>query len=132
MSEVAVAARSGMPARRISSGTATIPPPTPKKAENTPATRPMATRRTVASYEHRQSGRPRRRISPRAPCSSDRGGLAPEYVPGEPDVVLGRPEVADGETENEAVPQPRVREKRLARPVDPVEEALVVLIGGLP
>ena len=59
-SEVAVAARSGSPATRMSSGTATIPPPTPKKAEKTPAASPMATRRTGVSYEHGQSGRRRR------------------------------------------------------------------------
>ena len=59
--EVAVAARSGQPrdedraaARRR------CRPPTPKKAENTPAASPMATRRTGVSYEHGQSGRPPR------------------------------------------------------------------------
>src|SRR5262245_34975667 len=53
--DVAVAARSGRPTTRMSSGTATIPPPTPKKAEKTPAASPMATRRTDVSYEHGQS-----------------------------------------------------------------------------
>ena len=59
-SEVAVAARSGSPATRMSSGTAMMPPPTPKNAEKTPAASPMATRRTCVSYEHGQSGRSRR------------------------------------------------------------------------
>ena len=59
-SDVAVAARSGRPATRISSGTAMMPPPTPKKAEKTPAASPMATRRTDVSYERGQSGRSRR------------------------------------------------------------------------
>src|SRR5262249_52895574 len=56
-SDVAVATRSGRPTARMSSGTATIPPPTPKNAENSPAARPMATSRTGVSYERDQSGR---------------------------------------------------------------------------
>ena len=58
-SDVAVAARSGMPAKRMSSGTARMPPPTPKNAEKTPAASPMATRRTGVSYEGGQSSRRR-------------------------------------------------------------------------
>src|SRR5574340_594604 len=55
-SDVAVATRSGSRARRMRSGTATIPPPTPKSAEKRPATRPMTTRRTAVSYERDPPG----------------------------------------------------------------------------
>src|SRR6185436_5372588 len=58
-SDVAVASRSEKPTTRTRSGTTTMPPPTPKKAEKTPAASPMATRRTDVSYEHGQSGRAR-------------------------------------------------------------------------
>src|SRR3990172_157007 len=63
--EVAAAARSGMCATRMSNGTATIPPPTPKNAEKPPAASPMATRRTGVSYECDQSRRHRRASRPR-------------------------------------------------------------------
>ena len=43
------AARSGMWASTTSKGTTTMPPPTPKSAEKTPAAMPMATRRTPVS-----------------------------------------------------------------------------------
>src|SRR6187455_2222246 len=55
--DVAVASRSERPTRRMKSGTAMMPPPTPKNAEKTPAASPMATRRTNVSYEHGQSSR---------------------------------------------------------------------------
>src|SRR2546427_13226280 len=46
-SDVAVAFRALHPPRRRSSGTMTMPPPTPKSALKKPATRPMANRRTA-------------------------------------------------------------------------------------
>ena len=46
-SEVPVASRAGKPASIISSGTATMPPPTPNSELNRPATRPMATITTM-------------------------------------------------------------------------------------
>ena len=75
-SEVAVAARSGSPATRMSSGTATMPPPTPKNAEKTPAASPMATRRTRVSYEHGQSGLSRRDALQSSRERSRRGSAA--------------------------------------------------------
>ena len=45
-SDVAAAGRTSNAAATSSSGTITIPPPTPKSALKNPATRPMSTRRT--------------------------------------------------------------------------------------
>src|ERR687887_379981 len=49
-SEVPVAARGGRPKTATSNGTTTIPPPTPNNALKTPATKPIASRRTIHSY----------------------------------------------------------------------------------
>src|SRR5262245_58837185 len=76
-SDVAVASRSESPARRMKSGTATMPPPTPKNAEKTPAASPMATRRTGVSYEHGQSSRDGRVGDRRLGCRSLSVGGAP-------------------------------------------------------
>src|SRR6187549_3810297 len=98
-SDVAVASRSDSPTRRMNSGTATMPPPTPKNAEKTPAASPMATRRTRVSYEHGQSSRDGRFRDRRRGCrrcglvgppAADRNGHVyrpprPPAVP-EPDV----------------------------------------------
>src|SRR4051812_34531729 len=46
-SEVAIAGRSSKPAARIISGTATIPPPTPKSALKSPAVTPIRARRST-------------------------------------------------------------------------------------
>ena len=78
-SEVAAAARSGTLATRIRSGTARMPPPTPKNAEKTPAASPMATRRTDVSYEHGQSSRP-----PRCSSSSPRRSWPRSATAGRP------------------------------------------------
>src|SRR5262245_12337479 len=90
--EVPVATRSGRPTTRMSSGTATMPPPTPKKAEKTPAASPMATRRTHVSYEHGQSGLARRDRLRRG-GNRLRGGPGTHPAEGHVDVRRGaRPE----------------------------------------
>ena len=53
-SEVPVASRAGKPASIISSGTATMPPPTPNSELNSPATRPIAT--ILRSAESNRNG----------------------------------------------------------------------------
>ena len=63
--------------------------------------------------------------------SSERRSLAPEHVPGEAHVVLGRAEVADREPQHVAIVEPRVREEDLAGVVDALEQPLVVLVGAV-
>src|SRR5262249_22737943 len=70
--------------------------------------------------------------SGRCVSTSERSSLAPEHVPGSADVVLGRPEVPDRETQLVATREARVGEEDLARVVHPLEQALVVLVGPCP
>src|SRR6185295_6542816 len=60
-----------------------------------------------------------------------RSRLAPEDVPGEADVVLGRPRVADREPEHEAAVEARVGEEHRPGRVDPFEQRFVLLVGAL-
>src|SRR5512132_3257380 len=59
-SEVPVARRPSKPARATRSGTMMIPPPTPKSALKTPATRPIASRRSTEASLATPFRRPRR------------------------------------------------------------------------
>ena len=69
--------------------------------------------------------------SARCVCTPERRSLAPEDIPGEPHVVLARPEAADSEPELIAVGEARVREEDLTRVVDALEQPLVVLVRAL-
>src|SRR5262249_44433728 len=57
--------------------------------------------------------------------------FAPEHVPGEAHVLLGRTEVADREAEDIAAVDLRVREEDFAGRVDTLEETLVLLVRSL-
>ena len=73
-SDVAIAGRSPKCASRISSGTTTIPPPTPKSALKSPATRPMTTSRTaVFCAAWRMAGAARASPAGRPCCSTSTG-----------------------------------------------------------
>src|SRR5438105_2332788 len=66
-----------------------------------------------------------------APSSGAAGG-APDDLPRERDVVFRRPLVADGEPEDVASGEARVRDEDLAAPVHALEDRLVLLVGALP
>src|SRR4029079_18275004 len=57
--------------------------------------------------------------------------LAPEDVPGEAHVVLGRPRVADREPEHEAAAEARVREEHQPGSIHALEQSLVLLVASL-
>src|SRR4051812_6012169 len=63
--------------------------------------------------------------------SGERGGLAAQDVPGEPNVVLARARVADGEAQHVATVERRVREVGEPARVDALEHAPVVLVARL-
>src|SRR5581483_7270063 len=72
----------------------------------------------------------RLRPGPLVPQRDSSGGRAPERVPGEHDVVLGRSFVADGEPQRVAPVQSRVRDEDLAAPVHALEQRSVLLVGS--
>src|SRR3954449_6241689 len=74
-SDVAVATRSSKPSQRTSSGTITIPPPTPKRPENRPARVPI-----TPSWSVRRLGMTRhtRRVPPVQTLADALGALVGE------------------------------------------------------
>src|SRR5262249_26535305 len=90
--------------------------------------------RRTASTHGAGSGPPLTAAAGSGLCAStsERRCLAPEHVPREPNVLLGRPEVPHGEPQLVPVREARVGEEHLARVVDALEQALVFLVRSRP